>query len=303
MTKPEIENISSSIDSNDITKKSKSNFLYSFSLLSREKNDAINTIYAFCRKTDDIVDNENKSPEVKFQELTEWRNELEQAIETGNSKFPLLIDIIKVMKAFNIPEEPFFKLIEGMEMDLKKNRYYDFNELADYCYKAASTVGLMCVEVFGYNNPKTRDFAVNLGIALQLTNIIRDVKADASVGRIYLPMEDLRRYNYHESDLLEGRYNEEFINLMKFECERAKYFYDEADKSLPEEDKGLMFSARIMEHIYYRLLKKIEKKNYNVFDKKIRISDFKKIIITAGVYMKYKLLYSFDESRLAVNGK
>lgn len=297
------DNTNSVYETKEENKKSKSNFLYSFSLLSKEKNDAINTIYAFCRKTDDIVDNENESADVKFQELTDWKNELGVAIETGNSKHNLLNKISEVIKKFNIPHEPFFELIDGMEMDLKKNRYNDFNELTDYCYKAASTVGLMCVEVFGYNNIKTKDFAINLGIALQLTNIIRDVKTDASIGRIYLPLEDLRRFNYHETDLLEGRYNDEFINLMKFECERAEYFYDEANKSLPKEDKGLMFSARIMEHIYFRLLKKIEKKNFNVFEKKIRVSDFKKILITAGVYFKYKLLYSFDENRLAVNGK
>jgi len=287
----------------EIVKSSKSNFFYSFSLLSKEKNDAINTVYAFCRNTDDIVDNENENYEKKYSRITEWKIELEKSLRNGDSKYSLLNKLNTVIKKFNIPVEPFFDLIKGMELDLKKNRYSNFNELSDYCFKVASTVGLMCIEIFGYNNQKTKDFAINLGIALQLTNIIRDIKTDADIGRIYIPLEDLRRFNYSENDLFKNKYNEEFINLMKYECERARFFYNEADKSLSKEDKGLMFAARIMEHIYFRVLKKIEKNNYNVFKKKVRVSNFKKILITAGVYVKYKLLYSFDENRLAMNGK
>ncbi|MEP7145484.1 MAG: phytoene/squalene synthase family protein [bacterium] len=287
----------------DITKHSKSNFLYSFSLLSREKNDAINTVYAFCRRTDDIVDGENENAEKKFSLILEWKNEFQKALMSGDSKYSLLNSLNKIIKKFNIPVEPFFDLIKGMEMDLKRNRYNTFGELIDYCFNVASTVGLMCIEIFGYNNPKTRDFAINLGIALQLTNILRDIKADALNGRIYIPLEDLKRFHYSEKDLLNFTYNGEFIKLMKHECERARFYYGEANKNLSKEDKGLMFAARIMEHIYFRVLKKIEKKNYNVFDNKVKVSKVKKIFITAGVYLKYKLLYSFDEHRLVLNGK
>jgi len=298
-----IEEIMSDNEQKKITKKSKSNFLYSFILLPKEKNDAINTVYAFCRKTDDIVDDECESSERKYSRIVEWRNELEKALANGNSKFSLLNKVNIVVRKFNIPVEPFFDLIKGMEADLKKNRYNTFGELMDYCFNVASTVGLMCIEIFGYNNVKTKDFAINLGIALQLTNILRDIKTDAKHGRIYIPLEDLKRFNYHEEDLLNNRYNDDFIKLMKYECERARYFYDEANKSLTKEDKGLMFAARIMEHIYFRVLKKIERKNYNVFERKVRVSNFKKIFITAGVYLKYKILYSFDENKLALNGK
>ncbi|HMS65367.1 MAG TPA: phytoene/squalene synthase family protein [Ignavibacteria bacterium] len=283
-------------DEKVITKNSKSNFLYSFSLLSKEKNDAINTVYAFCRKTDDIVDNEEESKEDKFTRLQDWKSELANAIESGQSDNLLLGNVEKVIRTFKIPTKPFFELIEGMEMDLKKSRYNNLNELYEYCFKVASTVGLMSIEIFGYNNPMTREFAINLGIALQLTNIIRDIKTDADGGRIYIPMEDLRKFNYTESDLLEGRYNEKFINMMKYECERAKYFYEEADKSLQNEDKGNMFPAKIMESIYFRLLKKIEANNYNVFEKKIRVSNIVKLMITAGIYLKYKLLYGSNEN-------
>ena len=290
-------------DEKEIAKKSKSNFLFSFSLLNKDKNDALNTVYAYCRKTDDIADNDELSIETKFNELYEWRAELENAIAGGKSKIDLLNKLNSVIKKYNIPHEHFFDLINGMEMDLNKNRYYTFSELADYCYKVASNVGLMCIEIFGYKNPKTRDFAINLGIALQLTNIIRDIKSDARRNRIYIPVEDLRRFNYNENDLLENRYNEDFVKLMEFECRRARYFYEEANKSLSEEDKGLMFSARIMEHIYFRVLRKIERKHYNVFEKKVRISNIRKMLITAGVFIKYRILYNFDDSRLAINGK
>jgi len=297
------EKYSSVNEEKEITKQSKSNFLYSFSLLPKEKNEAINTVYAFCRKTDDIVDNENESLEKKYSRINEWRNEFEKALISGDSKYSLLNNVNLIIKKFSIPVEPFFDLIKGMEMDLKKNRYNTFTELMDYCFNVASTVGLMSIEIFGYNNPRTKDFAINLGIALQLTNILRDIKTDAQHGRIYIPLEDLRRFNYSENDLLSFRYNDDFIKLMKHECERARYFYDEANRSLSKEDKGLMFAARIMEHIYFRVLKKIEKRNYNVFEKKVRVSNLKKIFITAGVYIKYKMLYSFDENRFVLNGK
>jgi len=297
------EKFTSGNEEKEITKQSKSNFLYSFSLLPKEKNEAINTVYAFCRKTDDIVDNENESLEKKYSRINEWRNEFEKALISGDSKYSLLNNVNLIIKKFSIPVEPFFDLIKGMEMDLKKNRYNTFTELMDYCFNVASTVGLMSIEIFGYNNPRTKDFAINLGIALQLTNILRDIKTDAQHGRIYIPLEDLRRFNYSENDLFSFRYNDDFIKLMKHECERARYFYDEANRSLSKEDKGLMFAARIMEHIYFRVLKKIEKRNYNVFEKKVRVSNLKKIFITAGVYIKYKMLYSFDENRFALNGK
>jgi len=290
-------------ESREITKQSKSSFLYSFSLLPKEKNDAINIVYAYCRMTDDIVDNQDKTIEEKFDQITEWRIELAKAISGEVSKFSLLNELASVIKKFKIPEQPFLELIDGMEMDLNKDRYSTFAELMDYCYKVASTVGLMSIEIFGYKNPETKNFAVNLGIALQLTNILRDVKTDAENGRIYIPMEDLRRFNYTKNDLLEGKYNSEFIKLMEFECNRAKEFYAEADKDLSKEDKGNMFAARIMEHIYFRLLKKIENKNYNVFEKKLSVSKLKKILITTGVYIKYKTLYGFNEDSLVTDIK
>lgn len=284
-----------------ITKESKSSFLYSFSLLPKEKNDAINTIYAFCRKTDDIVDDLGNSAEAKEKKIREWRNELERAMLSGDSSFALLNKLNTVKQKFNIPAEPFFDLIKGMEMDLKKNRYNTFGELAEYCFNVASTVGLMSIEVFGYRNSNTKDFAVNLGIALQLTNILRDIRKDAEFGRIYIPLEDMKKFGYTEEDLIGMRYDERFVNLMKFECERAKEYYSRADSFLSRDDKGMMFAARIMQHTYFRLLKKIERRNYNVFKNEVKVSKAKKILITLGVYLKYKLLYG--GGRLVLDGK
>lgn len=277
----------------EITAESKSSFLYSFSLLTKEKNEAINIVYAFCRKTDDIVDDDSE-PELKSARLKEWRNELEKALYQGDSVFPLLNKVATVVRKFNIPEFPFYELINGMEMDLKKQRYNNFSELAEYCFKVASTVGLMSIEIFGYRNEKTREYAINLGIALQLTNIIRDVKADAEAGRIYIPLEDMRHFSYTEKELFNNVYNDNFKRLMKYECNRARYFYEEANKNLTKEDRGLMFSARIMEMIYFRVLKKIERSNYNVFEGKVGISLFSKAAITAGVFLKYRIFYGFE---------
>ncbi|MGH2575832.1 MAG: phytoene/squalene synthase family protein, partial [Ignavibacteria bacterium] len=149
-----------------ITENKKTNFQCSFSLLSKEKNKAINTLYAFCRHTDDIVDNEIDTREVKFKKIRLWRNEFEKALN-GNSIHPLLNQLNRIIKKFNIPIEPFFELIKGMEQDLQISRYKDFESLYQYCYRAAVTVGLMCIEIFGYKTRNAKDYAVNLGIAMQ----------------------------------------------------------------------------------------------------------------------------------------
>lgn len=279
-----------------ITKKSKTNFLYSFSLLPKEKNDAINIVYAFCRKTDDIVDDETHTIEQKREILKQWEEEFTKSL-SGKSNHPLLTNLNWAIKKFRIPHEPFYDLIRGMEMDLDESRYETFDHLYKYCYRAASTVGLMCIEIFGYKNQSTKDFAVNLGIALQLTNILRDMKKDAENGRIYIPLEDINRFGYSEEELLNSVYNESFIKLMEFEAKRAGMYYERANSYLTKEDKGLMFSARIMGHIYYDILKQIEKKNYNVFSNTVKVSKLKKLFYTFGVYFKYRLLYDFDDPR------
>jgi len=273
-----------------ISKNSNSSFYYAFNLLTAEKRNAMNTVYAFCRRTDDIVDENNDAHEIKYENLRKWRIELEKALE-GVSDYPLLNKLSATIKRFNIPVHPFFELLKGMEMDLQRNRYITFKDLELYCYRVASTVGLMCIEIFGYKHESTREFAVNLGIALQLTNILRDIKTDAEAGRIYLPKEDLKRFNYSEDDLLNLTYNENFKLMMHYEVNRAKYYFDKATDCLNLDDKGQMFAARAMQHIYSRILEKIVDADYDVYTNEVRASRLEKIWISLGVWAKYSLVY------------
>ncbi|HPN37290.1 MAG TPA: presqualene diphosphate synthase HpnD [Melioribacteraceae bacterium] len=274
----------------DISEGSKSSFFYAFNLLPKPKRDAMNAVYAFCRKTDDIIDEGNEPDEIKYERLRKWRIEFEKSI-SGNSSYPLLNKVADIIKQFNIPIEPFFELIIGMEMDLQNKRYLSFDDLVKYCYRVASTVGLMCIEIFGYKNKSTIDYAVNLGLALQMTNILRDVKVDAEKNRIYLPQEDLLETGYTEQDLFANVYNDKFIELMKKNANRAHNYFEKADYYLDPKDKSGLFPARAMQHIYYSLLKKIEKKNYDVYSQKISVSKLEKVYLAFGVWAKYSLIY------------
>ena len=273
-----------------IAKKSKSSFYYAFNLLPASQRYAMNTLYAFCRKTDDIVDENDFPDSVKYENLRKWRLELEKGLN-GNSSFQLLNSLSKIITQFNIPSEPFFELIKGMEMDIQQSRYPTIDDLLEYCYRVAATVGLMSIEIFGYKNISTKKFAINLGYALQLTNILRDVKKDAQIGRIYLPQEDLKRFNYSEEELFRNVYNQNFVNLMNFEAERAKGYFEKANKYLDINDKPSLFAARAMQHIYFNLLRKMEAKNFNVFSDEIKIAKSEKVAIAIGVWAKYSLVY------------
>lgn len=274
----------------EISKKSKSSFYYAFNLLPAEKRDAMNTVYAFCRKTDDIIDETSEPVDLKYEKLRKWRIEFEKAFY-GTSNYALLNKLGNTISRFNIPPEPFFELIKGMEMDLQKDRYKSFEDLQIYCYRVASTVGLMCIEIFGYKNPETKNFAVNLGIALQLTNILRDVSKDAEKGRIYLPQDDLKHFNYSEKDVIEKIYNKNFVDMMSYEVERAKDYFNLATSNLDPDDKKTMFAARAMQHIYYKMLEKIIDADYDIYNKDIKVSTIEKVGISLGVWAKYRLVY------------
>ncbi|MDY0083369.1 MAG: presqualene diphosphate synthase HpnD [Ignavibacteriaceae bacterium] len=274
----------------EISKKSKSSFYYAFNLLPEEKREAMNTVYAFCRKTDDIVDENLDSTDIKYEKLRKWRIEFEKSF-SGHSDYVLLNKLGTTISKFNIPLDPFFELIKGMEMDLQKDRYKSFDDLQLYCYRVASTVGLICIEIFGYKHSSTKQFAVDLGIALQLTNILRDISKDAKNGRIYLPQEDLNKFNYSESDLLSFNYNNNFRELMIYESSRAKMYFDSATSHLNLEDKRTMFAARAMQHIYYKILEKIIDKDYDVYNNEIKVNKIEKVGIALGVWAKYNLVY------------
>lgn len=274
----------------EISKKSNSSFYYAFNLLPAQKRDAMTTVYAFCRETDDIVDEEIHTPEEKSNLLTHWRVELEHAFN-GTSTYSLMNRLAMTIKQFNIPVEPFFELIKGMEMDLKFRRYDTFEQLRIYCYRVASTVGLMCIEIFGYKHRSAQEFAENLGIALQLTNILRDIKKDAEKDRIYLPLEDLKKFGYSEEDLLDSVYNDNFIKLMEFQVSRAIEYFNKATAALNKEDKGNMFAARAMQHIYFRILKDIIHEKYDIYNRNVNLSKVEKVGISLGVWAKYRLVY------------
>lgn len=268
-----------------------SNFFFSFLFLSPPKREAIETIYAFCRYTDDIVDEEADVKE-KYKRLRMWTSELQRSL-LGTSRFPLLNKLSATIQRFNIPVHHFYDLLKGMEMDLTKNRYKTFEELEEYCYRAASTVGLICAEVFGYNHERTKQYAINLGIALQLTNILRDIKVDAKKGRIYLPQEDLKRFGYSEDELMNFVYNDTFRALMKFECERAHEYFRKAKSYLAEDDKPLFYAARAMGNIYYLLLLRIERADYDVFSKRIRLASPIKFLVAMVLRLRNKLPKNF----------
>ncbi len=278
------------IGADEITRNSNTSFYYSFAVLPKHKRDAIQAVYAFCRYTDDIVD-EGPDDSRKTVLLRSWRMELGRAMQ-GSSGYPMLNQLAAVAFRFNIPVEHFYELIRGVEMDLSKKRYSNFDELREYCYLVASTVGLMCRQIFGYRNESTRDYAINLGIALQLTNILRDVKDDAKRGRIYLPLEDMRRFGVTEEDILQNRYTRNFADLMRYECNRAREYFDLARAALKDEDKHYFFAARIMWSIYAHTLRRIEKNNYNVFTRRIGISKPLKMLIALRYWLSHQLQYA-----------
>lgn len=275
----------------DFSQNKLSNFYFSFLLLPRPKRDAIETIYAFCRYTDDIVD-EEADPREKHRRLRQLTSELKQSL-VGESRYPILNKLAAIIRRFDIPVDHFQNLLKGMEMDLRRTRYETFADLEQYCYRAASTVGLICAEVFGYHHETTKEYAINLGKALQLTNILRDIKIDARKGRIYIPQEDMRRFGYTEQDLLNSVYNEHFVELMKFECARAHSFFKKAKVHLAEDDKPLFYAARTMGNIYYLLLRRIEHLNYDVFSRRIRLASSVKLLVAMVLRLRNRLPKNF----------
>lgn len=260
-----------------ITKRSKSNFYYSFLFLPRSQREAIYAVYAFCRCIDDVVDHSPSAVQAA-EDLKQWRD-LVRKCRDAPLDHPVLTPLGNAIREFNIPIGYFEELINGVEMDLYKPRYETFETLRPYCYRVASIVGLICIEIFGHREPATREHAVHQGIAFQLTNIIRDVKTDAQRDRIYIPLEDLNRFGYSEHDLLSRVYNPAFVELMRFQCERAKAYYRAARSFLTPRDRPNLVASEIMGRIYFRILEEIERSNYNVFNGKISLSSGSKLAL------------------------
>jgi phytoene synthase len=269
-----------------LTNASATNFYYSFVFLPAEKRRAIEAVYHFARRGDDITDG-SLTREEAAKEIAAYRAALDECF-AGRGATPEMQALAESITRFKIPRPPFDDLILGLEMDLNGTTYKTFDELSLYCYRVASTIGLISIEIFGYRNPSAREYAMNLGKALQVVNILRDLESDARRGRLYLPQEDLDRFGIRPAEITEGRYSDPFIELMQFECDRARGFFDAARDALASEDRRSMAAAEIMGAIYWRVLGRIRARRYNVFGERVRISRPLKFWTALAVYVGFE---------------
>ncbi|BCL74576.1 phytoene synthase [Jeongeupia sp. HS-3] len=260
----------------DKAAQSGSSFYYSFRFLPLEKRRAITALYAFCREVDDVVD-ETHDENVARTTLAWWRGEIDQ-MYAGNPQHPVTRALLPVLKTFNLSREHFLEIIDGMEMDLDEARYNSFKDLQLYCYRVASVVGLMAAEIFGYTDRKTLKYAHDLGIAFQLTNIIRDVGEDARRGRLYLPVDELQRYNVPAADIFNFRQTAEFKSLMAFQIDRAEQFYRQAFEQLPKADRKAQRPGLLMAAIYRATLEEIRRDGADkVLNQRLSLTPIRKL--------------------------
>jgi 15-cis-phytoene synthase len=254
-----------------------SSFYYSFLFLPPARRRAITALYAFCREVDDVVD-EIADPSVASAKLAWWRHEIANTF-AGTAQHPVARALMPVVASYALPEAHFQTVIDGMAMDLEQSRYLDFAALEQYCHRVAGVVGLMSAEIFGYSQPGTRTYARDLGIAFQLTNIVRDVGEDARRGRIYLPQEDLARFGVAPSSLQGGEATDGFRALMAFETERARTWYARAYAALDPRDRRAQRAGLIMAAIYRTLLDEIARDGFEVLDRRTSLTPLRKLWI------------------------
>lgn len=264
-------------------------FYYSFLVLPPRKRDAIIAVWDFCRAVDDAVDEApaegTPGRDALVQDaLVGWRAELARCYagqapqtEQGRSLLPFI-------EEFSLPRQPFEDVIDGVEMDVHPPTYASFDDLFEYCRRVASAVGLICIEVFGYRDPATRRYAIDLGVALQLTNIIRDVRGDLARGRLYLPLNDLRQFGCTADELRAGRLTEPIRALLQYECARARGYYERAATGRPRRDARQLVAAEIMRAIYFEILRHIERGGYDVFSTRARVSRPRQALIAARTW-------------------
>jgi phytoene synthase len=252
-------------ESHSITRKSASNLALAFVLLPKAKRQGMTALYAFCREVDDAADDESVPVKERRQRLARWRADIARACAGQTPELPVNREFQPVIAAHRLPFQLFDELIRGVEMDLDIKRYESFEQLEQYCYRVASVVGLLSIEIFGYRNPACRLYADHLGKALQLTNILRDVRSDAERGRIYLPLSELTRAGVLPEEILRLEYSERFRQAAELVAQRARYHYQMARQTLPVEDRRAMAAAELMGSVYWRLLRKLEKSRFDVF--------------------------------------
>ena len=266
-------------------------FYYSFLVLPAAQRRAIVAVWDFCRAVDDAVD--EAPPELRAGQVRTWREELTRCFEGGVPETPQGCALQPLIAPFNLPRQAFDSLIEGVEMDLNTSRYATFADLYEYCIRVASSVGLMCVEIFGCRDPASRQYAIDLGVALQLTNILRDIPGDLERGRVYIPMEDFTRFACHEGDLGaevihagRGVRSPAVKRLLAFQAQRAREYYRRADGILPRRDARRLVAARIMGAIYRGILGRIEAKDYDVFSEVVRVPRPRRALIAATTWAR-----------------
>jgi len=263
-------------------------FSYSFLVLPAEQRQAIGLVWDFCRAVDDAVDEAPDEPTATV-EIGKWRDEVARVFGTGVPQTPQGQNLKPLVAAFALSRPPFDDLVDGVEMDLRHKRYQTFDELSGYCRRVASTVGLICIEIFGARDSRSKDYAFNLGLALQLTNIIRDVAVDLKNGRIYLPQEDLARFGVTEADLRAGAVNEPIRRLLAHQCQRARHFYTAAAQAMPHADAHRLVAAEIMGGIYFEILQRIERGGYDVFSELIRVPKAVRARIALSIWARGQL--------------
>jgi 15-cis-phytoene synthase len=273
--------------SRTITRKSASNLALAFVLLPKPKRHAMSALYAFCREVDDVADEESRPLEERRAGLAAWRQDVRLACDGGAPSFPVNRELQPVIQQYRLPYSHFDELLRGVEMDLDTKRYQTYEELEQYCYRVASVVGLLSVEIFGYKNPACRQYAIYLGQALQLTNILRDVRNDAERGRIYFPLAELTRHKVSPEEILALEYSDRFAHTAASVAARAKNFYSLAARTLPAEDRRSMIAAELMGSVYWRLLRELERRRYDVFaPRPARLSRAEKILLILRTWLR-----------------
>ena len=274
-----------------IAKEQARNFYYSFMALPAEKHAAMCAIYAWMRHSDDISDEgaEAESTGDRAAVLQAWRVALDRAMQGDYGDSPVLAAFHDTVQRYGIPVKYFHQVIDGAEMDLSPRVYETFEDTRNYCYHVASVVGLVCIHVFEFSDPSAPELAIDNGIAFQLTNILRDLREDSSFGRIYLPREDLERFGYSEDDLRASRVNDSFRELMRFEVERTKTFYDRAAPLVAMINPDSRPCLRAMRQIYRGILSQIEAQNYDVFSQRASVPKLTKCWIAGGAWLRSRL--------------
>ena len=270
------------LSSAEIAKRAKSNLALALACLPEARRRDMISFYAFCRLADDIADSATLSEEEKETQLGHWKKCVLSSESTGHA---VLDEVIALPEKYGFPQAWLAEVIDGVASDIKHTRYETFEQLQAYCYQVASVVGLVSIHIFGHKNPQAAEYAIQLGYALQMTNIIRDVGEDArETGRIYLPMEDLKKFQVTEAEILKGQSSERFTRLMEFQYRRARSFYDEAAKLLPPEDRDTLLASQMMGQIYSEILEKLKRTRFPVFDHRCRLSKPRKAWIL-GTYL------------------